>query len=65
MLLLNESNNDKYQISEEGRNEKKEMKGKIIEFRKFLDRNYAANVNNKFMRKYNEEEKKIIFIKEK
>ena len=65
ILLLNENNNDKYQISEEGKNEKKEMKDKIIEFRKFLDKNYAANVINKIMGKYNEEERKNYFNKRK
>ena len=64
-LSLSENNNDKYQISEEGKNEKRAMKDKIIKYRKFINKNYAANIINKIMGKYNEEEKINYFNKRK
>ena len=61
----NNNNNNEYQISEEGKESKKQMKSKIIKYRDFINRNYAANIINKFMGKYNEEEKKNYFNKRK
>ena len=66
LLSLNDKiNNDKYQISEEGNERKNAVRNKVIQFRKFMDRNYAANVNNKFMNHYNEAEKINYFNKRK
>ena len=64
-LSLSENNNDKYQVSEEGKNEKKAMKDKMIKFRKFINNNYGINIINKIMGKYNEEEKVNYFNKRK
>ena len=65
LSINNNNNNNKYQISEEGKESKKQMKSKIIKYRDFINRNYAANIINKFMGKYNEEEKKNYFNKRK
>ena len=64
-LSLSENINDKYQISEEGKNEKKALKDKIIKFRKFINKNYGVNIINKIMGRYNEEEKINYFNKRK
>ena len=65
-LSINKNNNkDKYQISEEGKDKKYKKNAKINEYRKFINRNYAANVINRFMRKYNEAEKINYFNKRK
>ena len=56
---------NKYQISEEGDEEKKKTDSKILEFRNFMNRNYAANIINKIMRNYNKEEKLNYFNKRK
>ena len=63
--FLTKHNNDKYQITEEEKNQKKAMRDKIIEFRKFIEKNYAANIINKIMGKYNDEEKINYFNKRK
>ena len=63
--LVNNKINDAYQMSEEGKESKKKMNAKIIKYRDFINRNYAANIINKFMRNYNEEEKKNYFNKRK
>ena len=65
LSLIKKSNNDKYQISEEGEEKKNIINEKRIEFRKFINKNYAANIINKFMRNYNEEEKIKYFNKRK
>ena len=57
--------NDKYQISEEGKEDKKRNNAKIIEFKNFMNKNYAANIINKFMGNYNKEEKLNYFNKRK
>ena len=64
-LIVNNNNNDKYKESEEGGEKKQKMDEKLIQFRKFIDRNYAANIINKFMRKYNNSEKINYFNKRK
>ena len=53
---LNVNNNNKYQLSEEGK-DNKIINSKIIEYRNFINRNYAANIINRFMRNYKEAEK--------
>ena len=65
LLALNDENNDKYQISEEGKEIKDTVRNKVIQFKKFMDRNYGANVKNKFMSNYNKEEKIKYFNKRK
>ena len=63
LSFLNENN--KYQISEEGKDDKIRMREKILEVRKFINKNYAANIINKFMGKYKESEKINYFNKRK
>ena len=65
LSFLNENINDKYQISEEGKDDKIRMREKILEVRKFINKNYAANIINKFMGKYKESEKINYFNKRK
>jgi len=65
LSLNDKNNNDKYQMSEEGNERKNTVRNKVIQFRKFMDRNYAANVNNKIMNHYNEVEKINYFNKRK
>ena len=57
-------NND-YQISDREENQKILTNEKIEKYRKYLNRNYGAKVNNKFMRKYNQDEKINYFNKRK
>ena len=64
-LTLSENKiKEKYQI-EENKAEKNDLKEKIYKIRDFINKNYAANIINKFMRKYNDEEKKNYFNKRK
>ena len=64
-LSLSENINDKYQISEEGKDDKIRMREKILEVRKFINKNYGVNIINKIMGRYNEEEKINYFNKRK
>ena len=57
--------NNEYEISDREIDDKIEMNEKIEKYRKYLNKNYGANVINKFMRKYNQEEKDIFFNKRK
>ena len=57
--------NNEYQMSDRETNDKIVLDEKIEKYRKYLDKNYGAKVNNKFMRKYNQKEKDIYFNKRK
>ena len=57
-------NND-YQISDREENKQILNSEKIEKYRKYLNRNYGVKVNNKFMRKYNHDEKMNYFNKRK
>ena len=57
-------NND-YQISDNETNQKINLNEKIEKYKKFLNKNYGVKVTNKFMRKYNQNEKNNYFNKRK
>jgi len=57
--------NDKYQISDKEENEKKILNDKICKYKKYLDKNYGQNINNKFLKDYNQNEKINYFNKRK
>ena len=57
-------NND-YEISDRETNQKILLDERIEKYRKYLNRNYGAKVNNIFMRKYNQAEKNNYFSKRK
>ena len=57
-------NND-YEISDREVNQKILLDERIEKYRKYLNRNYGAKVNNIFMRKYNQVEKNNYFSKRK
>ena len=57
--------NNNYEISDRETNQKILLDERIEKYRKYLNRNYGAKVNNRFMRKYNQEEKNNYFSKRK
>ena len=57
-------NND-YQISENEKMQKIKLNERVEKLRKYLNKNYGVNIYNKFMRKYNQDEKVNYFSKRK
>ena len=57
--------NNKYDLSDRENNQQILSNEKIEKYRKYLNKNYGAKVYNKFMRKYNQEEKDLYFNKRK
>ena len=57
--------NNKYDLSDRENNQQILSNEKIEKYIKYLNKNYGAKVYNKFMRKYNQEEKDLYFNKRK
>ena len=57
--------NNIFDVSDRESNDKILSSEKIEKYRKYLNKNYGAKVNIKFMRKYNQEEKDLYFNKRK